>query len=166
VLYDESLKRAKLIGEAAAAVPIPAAAGRSIHASASSLPPAGPRIPSPTNWEGTGVTPDVAVAADQALRVALLEITRSGAETGTGNGGGDLAPAASAEIPRRAATRRRRGAAAAAGTSRHAANRTTTMSDGLAKVTSEQLPMLKSALWRQARSGRCAQYVGPAGLCL
>jgi hypothetical protein len=76
-LYDlKTQKRAKLIGQASGGGANPGGAPP-INARFAFFIPDG-RAENPitkTNWEGTGVAPDVAVAPDQALRVAMLEIT-------------------------------------------------------------------------------------------
>jgi C-terminal processing protease CtpA/Prc len=76
-VYDlQTQKRARVIGETSGGGANPGGAPQ-INAHFRIFIPAG-RAENPitkTNWEGTGVVPDVAVARDQALRVAMLEIT-------------------------------------------------------------------------------------------
>jgi hypothetical protein len=67
----KQLKRATIIGETTAGGAHPGG-GHRLHPHLSVFIPNGRPINpvSKTNWEGTGVTPDIQVAADEALRVA------------------------------------------------------------------------------------------------
>jgi hypothetical protein len=77
-LYDlQTQKRARLIGEVTGGGANPGGAPP-INPHFRIFIPGG-RAENPitkTNWEGTGVAPDAAVTRDQALRVAMLEITK------------------------------------------------------------------------------------------
>ncbi|OAI44341.1 hypothetical protein AYO42_00920 [Rhizomicrobium sp. SCGC AG-212-E05] len=76
-LYDlKTQKRAKLIGQLTGGGANPGGAPP-VNARFAFFIPGG-RAENPitkTNWEGTGVAPDIAVAPEHALRVAMLEIT-------------------------------------------------------------------------------------------
>ena len=77
-LYDlKTQKRAKLIGQASGGGANPGGAPPINSRFAFFIPDGRAENPiTKTNWEGTGVAPDVAVAPEQAMRVAMLEITR------------------------------------------------------------------------------------------
>lgn len=119
-----------------------------------------------TNWEGTGVAPDVTVAADQALRVAMLDITRdAGLKGQRAMEAKDFAPVhlltfREGPQPGAAQTLEHHLEALARGEPDYAL-----LSDGLAKATREQLPKLQSDL---AAAGEIKavtfKFISPAGL--
>ncbi|EYF07732.1 interphotoreceptor retinoid-binding protein [Chondromyces apiculatus DSM 436] len=73
--YDlQQLKRATLVGETTGGAANPGERVRLSEHLLAFVPTGRPINPvSKTNWEGTGVKPDIAVAADDALRVAQVE---------------------------------------------------------------------------------------------
>jgi hypothetical protein len=167
-VYDlQTQKRAKLIGETTGGGANPGG-GWPLNPRFGMFIPTG-RAENPitlTNWEGTGVKPDVAVARDQALRVAMLEITRNRALKKEQAMEVDaFAPAHLLKFrdgaqPGAADALRQLLTSLALGEPDYA-----TMSEVLAKATREQLPQLKSDL---AAAGEIKTvsflYIGPAGL--
>jgi len=168
VLYDlKNLKRTKLIGETSGGGANPGGAWPLTPRFGIGIPTGRAENPiTKTNWEGTGVAPDVAVTADQALRVAMLEFTKNPAlKQQRAMEVGDFAPVhllkfregaqpGAAEALRQLLTSLARGEPDY-----------TTMSDGLAKATRDQLPMLKSSLEAAGEIKTVTfQNIGPAGL--
>jgi hypothetical protein len=133
-LYDlQTQKRARLIGETTGGGANP-----------------GGRAENPitrTNWEGTGVTPDIAVARDQALRVAMRDITHDKALAS------EQAVEADAFAPEHLLKFREGPQPGSAEALRRLLEQTARgepdyvkMSDKLAKAAREQLPRIKAGL--------------------
>lgn len=80
----KNLKRATIVGETTGGGAHPGGMNR-LHQHFAAFIPTGRAINpiTKTNWEGTGVEPDVRVPADQALKVAHLAALRKGAEKQT-----------------------------------------------------------------------------------
>ena len=80
----KNLKRATIVGETTGGGAHPGGGNR-LHAHFGAFIPTGRAINpiTKTNWEGTGVEPDVKVSADQALKVAHLSALRKSLEKAT-----------------------------------------------------------------------------------
>jgi hypothetical protein len=160
-------KRAKLIGETTGGGANPGGAPP-LNSRFSIFIPNG-RAENPitkTNWEGTGVSPDEAVARDEALRVAMLEITHDNAlETTKPIEADTFAPVhllkfrdspqpGAAEALRRLLEQTARGDPDFAN-----------MSDELAKAAREQLSQIQAMLNAMGEIKTVTfKYVGPGGL--